>query len=61
MKPDEIKRLRQRLRLSLLDMAAQLGVSPATVEAWEQGRRRPSQAAAVRLEKLANRASRRNA
>lgn len=35
----QIKALRGRLKFSVADLAARCGVSPRTVEGWEQGRR----------------------
>jgi DNA-binding transcriptional regulator YiaG len=46
---ESIRRLRQRKQLSVGAMAKILGVSPATLEAWESGRRN----AAVDVGKLA--------
>jgi DNA-binding transcriptional regulator YiaG len=37
--PRAIKELRQRKQLSVGEMAKLLGISPATLEAWESGRR----------------------
>lgn len=47
-----IRRLRHRLRLSQPVFAGTLNVSPATVKAWEQGKRRPA-GASLRLLELA--------
>jgi len=41
MTPATIKRKRQALALSRAELAALLGVSPVTIEKWEQGTRRP--------------------
>lgn len=49
MKPDEIKRAREALGISQVDLAARIGVTTAAVESWEQGRRRPSPEAAAKL------------
>jgi putative transcriptional regulator len=38
---DEIRRIRQKTGLSQVMFAGSLGVSPKTVEAWENGRNRP--------------------
>lgn len=38
MTPRDIKRLRARRQWSVKDLAERLGVSPRTVEGWEQGR-----------------------
>ena len=53
MTPDEIKALRKSLGLATAGLAEKLGVSPRTVENWEQGRRHPSGAALVLLRSLA--------
>ena len=49
--PEEIdvKAIRQRLGLSQEAFALRFGFSPAAVRDWEQGRRRPEQAARVLL------------
>jgi putative transcriptional regulator len=38
---DDIKRIRQKTGLSQVVFASSLGVSPKTVEAWENGRNKP--------------------
>jgi putative transcriptional regulator len=38
---DDIKRIRQKSGLSQVVFAGSLGVSPKTVEAWENGRNKP--------------------
>jgi putative transcriptional regulator len=38
---DDIKRIRQKTGLSQVMFAGSLGVSPKTVEAWENGRNKP--------------------
>jgi len=40
----EVSRLRKQLRMSQSLFAATLNVSPRTVQSWEQGRRKPSDA-----------------
>lgn len=47
--PDDIRRARAQLELSQSGFASALHVSPRTLEAWEQGRRRPSGAALALL------------
>jgi len=37
----DVKRIRQRLRQSQTEFARMIGVSVATLQNWEQGRRRP--------------------
>lgn len=49
MKAAEIKRAREALGITQVELAATIGVTPAAVESWEQGRRKPSQDAAARL------------
>jgi putative transcriptional regulator len=40
-KPIDVKAIRQRLRKSQSEFASMIGVSVATLQNWEQGRRRP--------------------
>ena len=47
--PELVKVLRQQLALSQEDLARQLGVSFATVNRWENGRRIPSRLAQAQL------------
>jgi putative transcriptional regulator len=39
--PVDVKAIRQRLRQSQAEFALMIGVSNATLQNWEQGRRRP--------------------
>ncbi len=39
--PDDIREIRARLRLSQSEFALLIGVSVATLQNWEQGRRHP--------------------
>ncbi|HEV3238169.1 MAG TPA: NadS family protein [Gemmataceae bacterium] len=39
--PVDVKAIRQRLRKSQTEFARMIGVSVATLQNWEQGRRRP--------------------
>jgi putative transcriptional regulator len=39
--PVDVKAIRQRLRQSQAQFARMIGVSVATLQNWEQGRRRP--------------------
>lgn len=48
--PAQIVELRHRLRMSQAVFAAVINVSPKTVQGWEQGLRKPSQAALRLLE-----------
>lgn len=45
--PDELRRLRERLRLSRAVFARAIRTNPRTVESWEQGRSRPNPHAAL--------------
>ena len=47
---DEIKQIRQKTGLSQVIFAKLLGVSPKTVEAWENGRNKPEGASRRLLE-----------
>ena len=47
---DDIKRIRQKTGLSQVMFASSLGVSPKTVEAWENGRNKPEGASRRLLE-----------
>lgn len=42
MSPEEIKKLREGLRLTQEQLAHELGVSFATVNRWENGKRSPT-------------------
>ena len=48
-KKNDVTAVRAKLGLSQNKFAALLGVSPATLKNWEQGRRRPTGAARVLL------------
>ena len=47
---EDIKRIRQKAGLSQVVFAGSLGVSPKTVEAWENGRNKPEGASRRLLE-----------
>jgi putative transcriptional regulator len=47
---DDIKQIRQKTGLSQVMFAGSLGVSPKTVEAWEDGRKKPEGASRRLLE-----------
>lgn len=49
MTPDEIKDIRARLRLTQEQFAARIGVSVATIRAWEAGNARPGPDKVARL------------
>lgn len=52
MTPAEIVSLRQALNLSQVELAARLGVSPASVHRWETGKTEPTPLAMRQLNKL---------
>jgi len=43
--PEEIRQIRERMGVSQTGFARMLGISLRTLQDWEQGRRRPNQAA----------------
>ena len=45
----KVAKLRQDMNLTQSQFAEMLGISPRTLEAWEQGRRNPSTSARVLL------------
>ena len=45
----DVRAVRKQLNLKRADLAEMLGVSPRTLESWEQGKRKPSGAASVLL------------
>jgi len=47
---DDIKQIRQKTGLSQVMFAGSLGVSPKTIEAWENGRNKPEGASRRLLE-----------
>jgi putative transcriptional regulator len=47
---DDIKQIRKKTGLSQVTFASTLGVSPKTIEAWENGRNKPEGAARRLLE-----------
>ena len=53
MTPDQIKRLRKRLKMNREELALEVGVSSAAIFAWEKGERRPSGSAIILLKRLA--------
>jgi len=48
--PADVKRIRNRYRLSQDHFAAMIGISAATLKNWEQGRREPAGPARVLLQ-----------
>ena len=44
-KPVDIKRIREKLHFSQTKLAHMIGVSPRTLQNWEQGRREPTKTA----------------
>jgi putative transcriptional regulator len=51
---DDIKQIRQKTGLSQVIFAGSMGVSPKTVEAWENGRNKPDGASRRLLEIVQN-------
>lgn len=49
MPPPDVQAIRQKLGLSQSEFAGMLGISPATLRNWEQGRRTPEGPARVLL------------
>ena len=45
----DVRAVRKQLNLKRADLAEMLGVSPRTLESWEQGKRKPSGAASILL------------
>jgi putative transcriptional regulator len=45
----DVRKLREKLKLSQNEFAAKFGFSPACVRNWEQGRNRPAGAARILL------------
>jgi DNA-binding transcriptional regulator YiaG len=56
MRPIEIKQMRKVLGLTQTQLALALGCSIGCVESYEQGKRKPSEVFAERLERLGNKA-----
>ena len=54
-KPMDIKSIRQKWRVSQTEFAQLIGVSPATLKNWEQGRTVPDGAARILLKVAENR------
>lgn len=52
MGPKEIKQVREAMGLTQAEFATRLGVTASALESWEQGRRRPSEEATVKLLQL---------
>ncbi len=50
--PEEIRKLRKRLRLSQEELARKLGVSFTSVNRWENGQSKPSKLAMQQIEKF---------
>jgi transcriptional regulator with XRE-family HTH domain len=53
----DLRRLRHQLKLTQVDLAAVLGVTPTSLARWEQGRYQVPQLAAVAVTLLAERAT----
>jgi DNA-binding transcriptional regulator YiaG len=58
MKPQEIKDLRAKLKLSQRGLAEKIGCTLGSVEHYEQGYRKPSAIFEEQLQKLAKKAAR---
>ena len=56
MKPAEIRDMRKTLGLTQKQLAEVIGCNMQTVQAWEQGNRRPANDFAERVEKLRKKA-----
>ena len=41
MRPDEVRAIRYKLKQTQADFAAMIGVSAATLQGWEEGKRQP--------------------
>ncbi|MBI2390670.1 MAG: helix-turn-helix transcriptional regulator [Deltaproteobacteria bacterium] len=52
MTPDDIKQARVALKCTAKELAAALGVEPATVAAWERGEMFPTKQYVVKLQEL---------
>jgi len=48
-RPKEVSAVRKKLQLSQEQLAAMIGISVRTLQAWEEGRRRPAGAAVALL------------
>lgn len=53
----QIKKLRERLRLTQEQFAARVGVTVSTVNRWENGKGKPSPLARLRIEELRHKAA----
>ena len=51
-KPLDIKKIRKKLGLTQVELAARLGVDPITISRWERRLSRPSKLALHQLENL---------
>lgn len=60
MSPDEIKKLREKLGLSVRAFAKRAGVAHTTVVRWENGTNTPKGLQRERLERIAGRALAKN-
>jgi putative transcriptional regulator len=54
LEPESPRAVRARLRLSQAQFARLLGISPGTLQNWEQGRRKPTGAAKVLIKVAAH-------
>ena len=52
MTPEEIKQLRERLKLTQMELAYLLDTTPTSVSGWELGRNKPSKIYVREMKKL---------
>lgn len=52
--PDDIRRLRFEMRLTMSEFGKLLGVSEATVSYWESGKKHPRYATAIKINEIRN-------
>lgn len=52
MKPEEVKALRRKLKLTQEEIAYQIGVSFSTYNKWENGRNKPSPLAVDKMKTM---------
>jgi len=52
---EDVKALRERLKLTQAELATKLGVWPQTIRRWESGESKPSQLAQRQLARLSKR------
>ncbi len=52
MNPDEIKKIRDKTKLTQEQFASIMGITSGTVNRWENGKAKPSRLAIARLQQL---------